>query len=165
MNGKDANVGGKYTSFRSEKSNKTGSKNGTISQTWHIGKAKAYVGASYDRTIDRGAHPNMLSVFSLVRKGRKKNSFTFSYQSTDKRVRQAAVYDAVHTGLVALTLVCVTFPKELDMPYLKKGIMSVCKSTSAITRRCSRRSRLQTGYRSKGRGEGMSQGARKRTRG
>jgi len=37
MNGKDANVGGKYTSFRSEKSNKTGSKNGTISQTWHIG--------------------------------------------------------------------------------------------------------------------------------
>jgi len=100
-------------------------------------KAKAYVGASYDRTIDRGAHPNMLSVFSLVRKGRKKNSFTFSYQSADKRVRRMAMYDTVHAGLVSLTLVCVTFPRVLDIRSLKKGIMSVCKSTSAITKHSS----------------------------
>jgi hypothetical protein len=101
-------------------------------------RAKKYVGIVYDRTIDRGAHPNMLSVFTLVRRGRGKNTFTFSYQTTDNRVIRSSVYDTVHTGLAALTLICVTLPDEIDTPSLRKSIMLINKSSGAITRRRSR---------------------------
>jgi hypothetical protein len=98
-------------------------------------RAYKYVSAVYDRTIDRGAHPNVMSIFTMMRKGKKLSSFKFLYATRDKVVLKASLKDAVHTGLAAITLYCVAYAGQFDMGAVRKQILRINKG--AITRRCS----------------------------
>jgi len=91
-------------------------------------RAHKYVSKLYDRTIDCGAHPNMMSVFTMMKKGEKPSSFDFSITTTDKIVLRTCLKDAVHTGLSALTLYCVAYADQFDMIAVKKQMLRINKS-------------------------------------
>ena len=92
-------------------------------------RAHRYVSTLYDRTIDRGAHPNMMSVFTMIKRGRKPNTVEFAYLTRNRIVLRSCYQDAIHIGLSAMMLYCVAYGDQVDTSSVRKEILRINKAS------------------------------------
>ena len=76
-------------------------------------------GVAYETTIDLGAHPNSLALWTNLSEPDTEGFRTYNYVNTEELARRQSVYAAAFSALTALFVILLAFRSELassDLP-------------------------------------------------